>query len=124
MSISLPPHYKSMVKKISRGAPQVPKTPHARFSEVPDPTRFFNLPGKQKSFGENAVKVWRVLLSLCLFYAVKCVFCHLLMLITRQNIWDNSLFIGCLVLCFCGDQKVLFSQSLQQEFVAPRLSNC
>ena len=64
--------------RYSRGepskTPQVPKTPHARFSEVPDPTRFFNLPGKQKSFGENAVKVWRVLLSLCLFYAVKCVF--------------------------------------------------
>ena len=37
--------------------PQVPKTPHARFSEVPDPTHFFNLPGKQKSFGENTVKV-------------------------------------------------------------------
>ena len=54
--------------------PQVPKTPHARFSEVPDPTHFFNLPGKQKSFGENTVKVWWILLSLCLFYAVKCVF--------------------------------------------------
>ena len=104
--------------------PQVPKTPHTRFSEVPDPTHFFNLPGKQKSLGENTVKVWWILLSLCLFYAVKCVFCHFLMLITRQNIWDNSLFIGCLVLCFCGDQKVLFSQPLQQEFVAPRLSNC
>ena len=85
----------------------------------------FKLPGKQKSFGENTVKVWGVLLSLCLFYAVKCVFaisiCHL-MLITRQNISDNSLFIGCLVLCFCGDQNVLISQPLQQEFVAPRLS--
>ena len=102
--------------------PQVPKTPHTCFSEVPDPTHFFNLPGKQKSFGENdSVKVWWILLSLCLFYAVKCVFCHFLMLITHQNIWDNSLFIGCLVLCFCGDQKVLFSQPLQQEFVAPRL---
>ena len=104
--------------------PQVPKTPYARFSEMPDRTHFFNLSGKQKSFGENTVKVWWVLLSLCLFYAVKCVFCDFLMLITRQNIWDNSLFIGCLVLCFCGDQKVLFSQPLQQEFVAPHLSNC
>ena len=74
--------------KIGRGepskTPQVPKTPHARFSEVPDPTHFFNLPGKQKSFGENTVKVWWVLLSLCLFYAVKCVSYHFLMLITLK----------------------------------------